>query len=134
LQIYVNGDKNVRVDDRVISFVQGEADRALGRYKDRLTRVDFHLSDVNSHKFGLLDKRCLVEARPAGHQPVAVTLVASNVRAAINGSLSKLQTALERCLARPKRAKSHDEEAHSASESSDTASGLKSGSADQDHD
>jgi hypothetical protein len=52
--------------------------------------VNFHLSDVNSHKFGLLDKRCLLEAHPAGRQPLVVTVEAPNVRSAIHAALTKL--------------------------------------------
>jgi sigma 54 modulation/S30EA-like ribosomal protein len=103
VQIFVNSDARIRVDDRVISFVQDEADRALGRHKDRLTRVDFHLSDVNSHKFGLLDKRCVLEAHPAGRQPLVVTVDAPNVRSAVHGAVAKLQTALERFFGRTSR-------------------------------
>jgi hypothetical protein len=32
-----------------------------------------HLADENSDKFGINDKRCLIEARPVNMQPVAVT-------------------------------------------------------------
>jgi hypothetical protein len=102
--IHVNSDKNIRVDDRVMAFVQGETDRALRRYAENLTRVDFHITDVNSHKFGLLDKRCLIEARPSGHPPVVATMVAPNVRSAVTGSLSKLRTALERYFSPPRKA------------------------------
>jgi len=96
MQIYVNSDNNIRVDTRVVSFVRTEAERALKPYTDKLTRVQVHLSDVNSHKFGTQDKRCVVEARPAGSQPLVVTAAAANVRSAVQGSLSKMQVALER--------------------------------------
>jgi hypothetical protein len=36
----------------------------------------------------------MVEARPAGHRPVAVTMTAANVRSAVQGSLSKMRNAL----------------------------------------
>jgi hypothetical protein len=100
VQIHVNSDKTITMDSRLVSFVRGEAERALGRYEGKLTRVEFHLSDVNSHKSGALDKRCSAEARPAGHQPLAVTMAAANVRSAVHGSLSKLQSALERHFGR----------------------------------
>jgi hypothetical protein len=100
LKIQVNSDKNISTDARLIDFVRGEAQRALGRYKSRLTRVEFHLSDVNSHKFGRQDKRCLVEVRPADRKPLAVTMAAATVDAAVRGSLSKLQSALETIFGR----------------------------------
>lgn len=100
MQIQVNSDKNIKVDERVASFVRNEADRALSPFKRRLTRVEFHLSDVNSHKFAALDKRCKVEARPAGRKPLGVTMTAGTVRSAVQGSLAKLQSALEKYFGR----------------------------------
>lgn len=103
MQVYINSDKNITADSRLISFVRGKANHALDRFKDRLTRVEIHLSDVNSHKFGTADKRCMIEARPAGRQPVAVTMLAANVKSAISGSLSKLQSALDKYFARSRK-------------------------------
>jgi hypothetical protein len=104
MHILVNSDNNIQVDARVVSFVRDEAARALGRFRTKLTRVECHLSDVNSHKFAVGDKRCLIEARPAGGRPVVVIMHGANVRSAVTGSLSKLQMALERRLARTSKA------------------------------
>jgi hypothetical protein len=95
MKIQVNSDKNIAVDTRVVGFVSGELNRSLRRFKDKLTRVEVHLSDVNSHKFGKQDKRCMIEARPARHRPLAVTARAATVRSAVKDSLSKLRSALE---------------------------------------
>jgi hypothetical protein len=100
LKVYVKSDKTISVDDRVVAFVEGEADHALGRYKRRLTRLDVHLSDENSHKAGGKDKRCVMEARPAGHSPLVVKTAAATVRSAVHDSLTKLESALEKSLAR----------------------------------
>ena len=66
MQILVNSDKNISTDRRVIEFVEAEVARHLKRFARRLTRVEVHLSDVNSHKFGTHDKRCMIEVRPLG--------------------------------------------------------------------
>lgn len=95
MKIQVNSDKNVQMDARVMGFVRAEANHALQRFKSKLTRVEFHLSDVNSHKFGRLDKRCLIEVRPAGHRPLAIRVASPNVRAAVLSALSKMRTALD---------------------------------------
>jgi hypothetical protein len=100
LKIQVNSDKNIQVDKRVISWVRDRAERTLKPYQRNLTRVEFHLSDVNSHKFGTHDKRCLVEARPAHRKPLAVTAAAANVRGAVQGALSKVRSALEKYFGR----------------------------------
>lgn len=96
MKVQINSDKNITVDSRVNQFVRGEVKRAVGRFSGKLTRIEIHLSDVNSRsRAGKPDKRCMVEARPAGHRPVAVTMIASNVRSAVLGSLSKMRNALE---------------------------------------
>jgi hypothetical protein len=67
-----------------------------------LTRIEFHLSDVNSRKFGTHDKRCLAEVRPAGRRPLTVTASAATVNSAVRGSLSKLRNALDSFFGRMK--------------------------------
>jgi hypothetical protein len=57
--------------------------------------VEVHLSDVNSRKFGINDKRCLVEASPARHRPLTATNRAQTVRQAVSGALTKLRSGLE---------------------------------------
>jgi hypothetical protein len=95
MQIQVNSDKTIAVDERLSLFVRSKAGRALERFRNNLTRVEFHLSDVNGPRFGKQDKRCLVEARPARNRPLAVRAMAPTVRSAVMISLSKLRGALE---------------------------------------
>ena len=108
MRIHVNSDKNITVDTRVVHFVEGEANRALKKFAGRLTRVEFHLSDVNAHKFGTHDKRCLAEARAAGHRPLAVSNAAPTVRAAVGGVLIKLRSALQTLFGRTAERKRKD--------------------------
>lgn len=100
MRIQVNSDKNISVDTRVANFVESEANRVLKRFAGRLTRVEFHLSDVNAKKFGTHDKRCLVEVRPAGHRPLTASNAAATVEAAVEGVLIKLRNALETLFGR----------------------------------
>jgi ribosome-associated translation inhibitor RaiA len=100
VQIQINSDKNIAVDTKITHFVEGEANRVLKRFAGKLTRVEFHLSDVNAHKFGTHDKRCLVEVRPAGHRPLTVSNAAATVQAAVEGVLIKLRSALQTLFGR----------------------------------
>ena len=94
MRIQINSGKNVAVDTRVIQFVRGEVHRFLKKFGSKLTRVEVHLSDVNSHKFGINDKRCLVEVRPARHRPLTATNRAQTMRQAVGGALTKLRSGL----------------------------------------
>jgi len=103
MRVQVNSDKTITVDSRVISFVESEVNRSLGRFNARLTSVEVHLSDVNSYKRGSQDKRCIVEARPAGFPPQAVTMAAARVDAAVRGALSKMRRLLDSTFGRAGR-------------------------------
>jgi hypothetical protein len=95
MKTQVNSDKNIVIDSGIASFVKAEVEGKLARFRDKLTRVELHLSDINAGKSGARDKRCLVEARPAGHEPLTVTMLAATVEGAVRGALSKSRRALE---------------------------------------
>jgi Sigma 54 modulation protein / S30EA ribosomal protein len=95
MRIQINSDKNVVVDAQLASLVKGEVNRVLKRFTHKLTRVEVHLSDVNSHKPGPLDKRCLVEARPARHRPLTASSRAAKIEGAVKGALTKLRSSLQ---------------------------------------
>jgi hypothetical protein len=78
----------------LIRSANADVDRLLGRFGAVVTRVEIHLSDVNGQRNGRADKRCLVEARPAGSQPLSVSGSAATVEAAIVAALKKMQRAL----------------------------------------
>ena len=95
MRTQINSDKNINLDTRVIHFVEDKVNRALSRFAGKLTRIEVHLSDVNSHKSGTNDKRCVVEARPARHRPLSATNRAPTVTQAVRGALDKMRSALE---------------------------------------
>lgn len=103
----VNSDRTVKVDASLKSFVRGEISRILGRFEERLTRVEVHLSDINSRKSGPPDKRCLVEARPAGARPISTSAVAARLDTAIGQALRKMQRSLTSFYGRQSRASGH---------------------------
>ncbi len=95
MQIEVTTDRNVEGSDELIHRIEANVDSALARFRDRLTRVEVHLGDENAAKSGADDKRCMLEARPAGQKPVAVTNHAASLDEACGGALQKLENLLE---------------------------------------
>jgi ribosome-associated translation inhibitor RaiA len=95
MQIQVHTDRNVDVSDRMVQRIEAQLEAALSRFSDQITRVDMHLGDENAGRSGGTDKRCMVEARPAGQQPVAVTHHAASLGEACSGAVQKLETLLE---------------------------------------
>ncbi len=69
-------------------------------FSDRITRVEVHLTYVDAEKFGQGDKHCLIEARPAGHEPVVATGKAPNLKEAIQEAADKMQRLLSHLFGR----------------------------------
>lgn len=95
MKIQLNTDNHVEGRDKLAAYVEDVVTDILGRFRDRITRVEVHLSDENSHKGGGDDKRCVMEARVEGRPPTAVTHHAASVGQAIDGAVEKLKRALE---------------------------------------
>lgn len=93
--VQINTDRNIDGHDELVEQIEAEVDGRLSRYSDRLTRVELHLGDENAGRSGGLDKRCTVEARPSGRQPVAVTHHAATLEEAYRGAVGKLRSLLD---------------------------------------
>lgn len=99
MQIQVNTDSSL-AGASPADHVRSVVETALSHVSEHVTRVEVHLSDVNSHKGSEADKRCLMEARLAGRQPTAVSHQAATLAQAIDGAADKLRRTLERTVAR----------------------------------
>lgn len=95
MQVQVHTDSNIQGRDDVAERVKASVVQSLERFADRITRVEVHLSDENSTKAGGDDKRCLLEARLSGMQPVVASHQAAALPQAIDGALDKLRRAIE---------------------------------------
>ena len=100
MKIQLNTDGNIEGNERLADHVTGVVEDALGRFADRVTRVEVHLSDENGPKSGPDAKRCMMEARLRGRQPVAVTHEAETLDQAIDVAADKLQRLLDSTLER----------------------------------
>ncbi|HWA95967.1 MAG TPA: HPF/RaiA family ribosome-associated protein [Terracidiphilus sp.] len=94
MKIQVNSDKTIATSAKRTRFVEEEVGHILRRHARRLTRVEVHLSDIDNVKKGQADKRCLVEARPAGARPRTASALATTVEAAVTAAAEKMQRAL----------------------------------------
>ena len=95
MQIQVHCDTHITNDVRLEEWVKTTVVDRLDLFEEDITRVDVFLSDENGGKSGPNDKRCKMEARPKGHQPLIVTEDADSVDRAVEGAAEKLQHALE---------------------------------------
>lgn len=68
---------------------------ALRHHTDEITRVEVHLHDDNSSKSAADDKRCTMEARIAGQQPLAVDHASDDLYKSITEAAGKLGRAVK---------------------------------------
>ncbi len=95
MEIQVSTDSNIEGREELVRRVEDQLEATLARFSDRITRVEVHLGDESAGRSSRTDQRCMLEARPAGRAPVAVTNFADTMDAAIRGAADKLVRALE---------------------------------------
>jgi hypothetical protein len=100
MQIQVNTDDNLQGGASLAGWVEKEVSSGLSRFNEYLTRVEAHLGDENAGKAGSADKRCMLEARAAGQDPLSVTHQAPSVEEACKGAIRKLRALLDSRLGR----------------------------------
>jgi ribosomal subunit interface protein len=94
MQILVNTDHNIEGHEALARHIEADVRAALARFDDQITRVEVHLSDENAAK------RCRMEARCAGRQPVAVSHDGTSLQEAYDGAAKALQRLLDTSLGR----------------------------------
>lgn len=107
MQFQFNSDNQTDGDTGMAARAEEITRARLGRIEDRLTRVEVHVGDVNGPRGGDDDKRCAVEARPAGMAPISATHQASNIDAAVAGAADKVLAAYDRQIGRRTGRKGH---------------------------
>jgi ribosome-associated translation inhibitor RaiA len=101
MQVQVNTDNNIQGSDELYQQVEDSVTAAVGRFSERITRVEVHLTDRNSDtKSGSNDKRCVMEARLTGLQPLTVSDDGETLDRALQGAAGKLRTVVTRTLER----------------------------------
>ena len=95
MQIQFNTDDGVPGTEGLRAKVEAEVRASLDRFAEDLTRIEIHLTDENQAKGGERDKRCMIEARPRGGAPVAVTHHGASLEEAWEGAADKLERLLE---------------------------------------
>ena len=95
MQIQVHSDNHIEGSARLVEWVSDSVASKLARVDDELTRIVVHLHDDNGAKAGAQDKRCQIEARPKGLQPLSVTHKSETLEQAIDGAIEKMHHALD---------------------------------------
>lgn len=101
MKIQVNTDSSMEGGEAVARTVEETVHTALDRYGDRLIRVEAHLGDEDGASGdGPRGLRCLLEARPSGMDPVAVTGIGDSAERACHDATQKMQSLLDTTFGR----------------------------------
>ena len=92
MQVQFNTDKTIEGHERMQNHFSAEIKEKLKRFDDKITRLEIHVGDENSEKFGLDDKKCVIEA---GMNPMVVTHNADTVEKAFSGASDKIKKVLD---------------------------------------
>jgi ribosome-associated translation inhibitor RaiA len=95
MRVQVNTDDHIEGSEGLTSYVVALVEAALGRFGARVTRVEVHLSEQRSHKSHGEDKHCMMEARLADLQPIAVSHRGATLEQAIDSAVERLQRLLD---------------------------------------
>jgi hypothetical protein len=98
MQIQINTDHNIKESEalrvKFIELIKIE----LKNFSSHISRLEVHFTDENGNKIGQMDKKCLIEARIEGRQPIAVNNHSNTEDLALDGAIEKLKHSLTSIL------------------------------------
>ncbi len=92
--IQLNADKNLSIHDGFAGTIDNLLLEKLKRFSKHISRLEVHFSDENASKQSTNDKRCMLEARIEGKEPIAVTDEGETYEHALQGAIEKLKASL----------------------------------------
>lgn len=98
MQIQINTDNHIVGTPELSARIEQKLRQTLKYMEKEITRIEVHLNDVNSIKGGGDDKKCLLEARIAGMNPILTEHYADTIDQAVNGAAEQLARALKSAL------------------------------------
>jgi ribosome-associated translation inhibitor RaiA len=107
MNIQINTGHNIQGNEALIAKFSNIIEISLSRMSDHITSVEVHLKDEDGNKRGKNDKRCMIEARLQGRQPIVVTDHASTLNEALGGAIDKLVSMIESILGRQRDQRDH---------------------------
>ncbi|GAB3015314.1 hypothetical protein GCM10027051_18860 [Niabella terrae] len=93
--IEINADKHLSVHGAYAEKIKGIIQKELDRFADILTRTDVYFSDENATRKTSDDKRCTLEARIKGKNPIAASAFGDSYDQALNAAIDKLRASLK---------------------------------------
>jgi ribosome-associated translation inhibitor RaiA len=93
--IEFHSDSNVNATDETVAPFRDQINNSLSKYSHQVSSVQVHFSDENGKQGGQDDKRCMIEVRLDGMNPIAVTGRSSSLAQALKLAIDKMKTSLD---------------------------------------
>ena len=100
MTIQINSDNNIAGSEKLSAYIQTLISKSVKRFDEQLTRIEVYMDDENGDKSGVDDKRCTLEARLEGMNPVTVTSHGNTIEEAVKSAADKLKSALDTATGR----------------------------------
>lgn len=93
MHIEISWGKGIPHSDSLHAHITEQVEHALRHMAEEFTRVQVHLHDDNAAKGGSNDKRCVMEARPTGADPLTVDATGDDFYVTVTATAKKLERA-----------------------------------------
>ncbi len=104
MKVQVNTSNDIDNKDALERWAGEYINEHLARFDQDITSIEVQMTDENhATKGGVVDKRCMLEARVAGRAPIAVTAFAPDQNLAFRAATDKLSHALEHAFGKLNR-------------------------------
>jgi len=100
MKILIETDNNISGTEEMKEPLKEAIANAFDRFSDHLTRIEVKISDKNGDKNSDNDKRCVLEVRLKGMQPIVVTSHGDSVENAVDEAIDKMKTSLDKVIGR----------------------------------
>ncbi|MBU2493037.1 MAG: HPF/RaiA family ribosome-associated protein [Bacteroidetes bacterium] len=117
MNIQINTGRNITGSKELITNFSSIIESSLSRVSDHITSVEVHMKDEDGAKKGKNDKRCMLEARLEGRQPIVVTDYSDTLNQALDGAIDKLINMIESIIGRQRDQRNHKSDEQSTIES-----------------
>lgn len=102
MTIQFNTDKNLTIHTDYEAQMTEKLEKELSRFEEHITRLEVHFADENGSKDGQEDKKCMIECRLEGKQPIVAIDFGDNYDKALSGAISKLKSSLTTIISKMK--------------------------------
>ena len=110
MHIQLNTGHGIDNKDSLERWANDYLQDTLSRFSQEITRVEVQLTDENGAKKGATDKRCMMEARLNGREPLAVNHHGATQDEAFRGAAQRLVHLLDHTFGKLDRHQHRDRE------------------------